>query len=85
MIVVIDDEIYNPENCKIMCIMNEQDKKNIASMSKDSNCFASFPEGSDMTAIGNWMKRMKDKVSEGLKNALSGKDIPGVSEQQKRH
>jgi len=83
MIVVIEDKIYNPNDCKILIIMNDQDQKNIASMTPEANCFASFPEGSDMTKIGNWMKQMKDLVAEGLRNALSNKtNLQTVSKDQ---
>jgi hypothetical protein len=56
MKIKIGNDWFDPENVRVMVVLSDEDKKNIASMTPDAHKYASFPEGSDIEEIRAWMK-----------------------------
>lgn len=67
MIVIVDEEIIFTEDKKVMLILHDIDKKNIASMPPDASMYAMFSDKHDKKHIEDWMSRKGKDVDALIK------------------
>lgn len=56
MIVVVDDQIFDPRKQKVMILLSPTDKQNIATMAEGLNSYAAFPDTADREEVIKWME-----------------------------
>ena len=62
MKIVIDNQIFTADKHKIMVILSETDKKNIANMAPKATAYAEYDDVIPEQQIETWMKTMMARI-----------------------
>ena len=73
MIVVVDEQIFDPRKHKIMLVLSEKDKHSIETMDKGLNSYAAFPDTSNREKIIEWMKAKLKQINNEFELEKHGK------------
>ena len=65
MKVVIGDTVYDPNEIPILLILEDEDKANIADMEETARNFCSYPGGTPIRDVQEWMQKAQRLVEDG--------------------